>query len=73
MPDLLVKGISPQLHRRLKQAALNHHRSMNKETISILEENLNASHPVIPDIKPFRGPFQVTDKWLEKAIKSGRA
>ena len=72
MPDLLVKGITPKLHRRLKDASHKHHRSMNKEAIAILEQNLLAPILTVPKFEPFKGPFPLTDAWLEKAVKSGR-
>jgi len=60
MPTVIVRNIPIELHRWLKSAALQHHRSMNREVLMILDQALKAvdtaelSLPVKP-IKPVRG------------------
>ena len=42
MPTLTVKKIPPAVYEALREQALRHHRSINGEIISILEENVLA-------------------------------
>lgn len=37
MPDIALRGLTPQLHRTLKEAAEKNHRSLNGEILSRLE------------------------------------
>lgn len=45
MADLTIRGLPDELHQRLKQLADAHHRSVNRETIALIERamasNLN--------------------------------
>ena len=72
MPGLLIRDISPQLYRQLKTAAAQHHRSLSKEALAILEETL-AGSPA-PDIipTPVKGRFSVTQDFLDEAKHEGR-
>ena len=38
MPDLTIRGVSDELHGWLKQQAATHHRSLNRETVALLEK-----------------------------------
>jgi plasmid stability protein len=51
MPSLLIKNIPAQLHTQLKQRATAHRRSLNSETIHVLEQAIGASEsaPAISD------------------------
>lgn len=40
MPGLLIKDFPPELHRRLKQDAARHHRSMTRQALALLEQAL---------------------------------
>lgn len=40
MASLLIKNIPPQLHAELKQRAVRNRRSLNSETMRILEESV---------------------------------
>jgi len=37
MADLTIRGFPDELHRRLKQLANAHHRSVNREVIALIE------------------------------------
>lgn len=37
MADLTIRGLPDELHRYLKQSAEAHHRSVNRETIALIE------------------------------------
>ena len=41
MKTLSIKNVPDRLHRRLKQRACVHHRSLNGEMLALLEEALN--------------------------------
>ncbi len=71
MPDVLVKGLPPVLHQRLKDEAKLHHRSMNQEIRQILEDHL--VRPGIPDVKPFTLAKPLTDVFIKNARREGRA
>lgn len=74
MPSILVKDLSNSLHKKLKQMALSHHRSMNKQVLMILEEKLSeTSEPVAASLpKPLKLSFKLTHQWINKAKKTGR-
>jgi plasmid stability protein len=38
MPTITLKNVPDELHRRLKERAERHHRSLNREAIRCLEE-----------------------------------
>jgi len=42
MPVLLIKDFPPELHRRLKQEAARHHRSIARQALVLLEQALAA-------------------------------
>lgn len=70
MADILIKDLSADLHRRLKDEAKAHHRSMNQEIRQILEIHLG--RPGIPDFKPFVLGEPLTDSFVQKARREGR-
>ena len=72
MPALLVKDMPPELHQRLKEEAARNHRSMAKQMITILEQNLGAAQ-VRAYPAPVRVAFPMTDRFLNKAKRWGRA
>ena len=60
MPTVIVRDMSVEVHRRLKSAAMQHHRSMNREVLMILEQTLNvgdtAELPLpMKSLKPISG------------------
>ena len=75
MPTLVVKNLSELLHERLKAQAVQHHRSVTKEAISLIEQGLLATPrreplPLPSPVKLASGP--VTTKWILAAIAEGR-
>lgn len=57
MAALLIKNMPPALHERLRTRAAEHHRSMNREVIAILERELDRAAtaelpPPVPTLKP---------------------
>lgn len=43
MPDLALRGLSPELHEALKRAAARNHRSLNGEVLARLEASMAGS------------------------------
>ena len=43
MPDIALRGMSPELHRALKQGAERNHRSLNGEILARLEASVRTS------------------------------
>jgi plasmid stability protein len=70
MPTLVIRDLSPEVHRLLKQQAKEHHRSMNSEVKIILEECVASSGRTLPPL--VRGAFPVTHDWLDEARRAGR-
>ncbi len=67
MPGFVIKDLPEELHRKLKEQAARHHRSMTKEVLAVLEQAFGAEAP-----PPFRGRFALTGKFLDKARREGR-
>jgi plasmid stability protein len=70
MPTLVIRDLSPEIHRLLKEQAQQHHRSVNKEVITILEDSVTPSGQTLPP--PFKGAFPLTQDWLDEARRAGR-
>ena len=71
MSALVIKNLPAGLHRRLKDDAVLHHRSMTQQAIFILEQALHRVRP-IGEFKPYRGAFPLTNDFINKAKKEGR-
>ena len=72
MPALVIKDLPAELHRRLKDDAERHHRSMTQQAIAILEQGLRRFRP-IPRFKAYRGAFPLTNEFIDAAKREGRA
>ncbi len=70
MPTLVIRDLSPEIHRLLKERAEQHHRSVNKEVITILEASVTQSGQTLPP--PVKGAFAVTQDWLDEVRRTGR-
>ena len=76
MPGLLIKDLPPELHKKLKESAARHHRSMTKEALYILErglatETLTSAQQIEPP-EPINLDFKPNDEWVYAAIREGR-
>jgi plasmid stability protein len=72
MASLVIKNLPEDIHERLKAAALKNHRSMTKQAVLLLEEGLGQRRPVdMP--KPITFPFKITQEFLDRAKREGRA
>ncbi len=50
MPTITLKNVPEELHRRLKERAARHHRSLNREAIHCLEEAVTDEQPPADDL-----------------------
>lgn len=72
MPGLVIKDFPPELHRKLKEQATRHHRSMTKEVVALLEQALGQGPRREEFPPPFKGRFPVTDEFIDRAKREGR-
>lgn len=72
MPALVIKDLPVELHRRLKDDAAQHHRSMTQQAIVILEQGLHRVR-TLPPFKAYRGSFPLTNEFINEAKREGRA
>lgn len=72
MAGLVIKDLPDELHRKLKAQAARHHRSMTKEAVALLERGLQMEDVVQEPPAPYRGKFQLDEKFLDAAKREGR-
>lgn len=72
MATIVIKHLSGELHKQLKQQAKENHRSMGQEALNALEFALKFTEKrKLPP--PVRGKFPITEEWLNRAKREGRA
>lgn len=75
MPDLPLRGMSPGLHKALKEAAQRNHRSLNGEILARLEASVRGSavdvDALLARVRERKGRSRVPDLTSEelKALK----
>jgi len=72
MPGLVIKDLPAKLHRKLKEQAIRHHRSMTKEVLAVLERALSEADRPQEVPPPFTGRFALTDEFIDQARRAGR-
>lgn len=72
MPSLMIRNLPMEIHRKLKEYAARHHRSMTRQAVAILESALRVVPPV-PRFHPVRGAGPMTDEIIAEGKKRGRA
>jgi plasmid stability protein len=72
MPGLLIKNVPAPLHRKLKEVASRHRRSMTREAMVILEDALGREVPRGEWPAPFKGSVPLTKNLIDKAKRAGR-
>ncbi|MGH8273358.1 MAG: FitA-like ribbon-helix-helix domain-containing protein [Gammaproteobacteria bacterium] len=74
MSTLVVKNLPDELHEKLRCRAKSHHRSVNKETVAMLEETLNAASrpPELPPPIKLKSGHMLTIEEIEAAIAEGQ-
>jgi plasmid stability protein len=74
MPNLLIRDLPEEVHRRLKERAAQNRRSMSQEALLLLEEALGwRMNETLEPPAPFKGDFEIDYTWLDEAKRSGRA
>ena len=74
MPGLLIKDFPPELHRRLKEEAARHHRSMTRQALALLEQGLTSPARNAADLlpKPLKAAKQLAPGDVVSVIRGGR-
>jgi plasmid stability protein len=73
MGDLLIRHLPDDLHTRLRERARRNRRSLNAETLILIEQALAAdARPERRRPVPYHGAFAIHDEWLDEAIRRGR-
>src|SRR5436305_12229659 len=79
MPNITLKNIPADLHRKLKKRAEEHHRSLNKEIIATLNSAATANVPfnvikLEQSVRRARSLFrrQVTAREIDRWKRAGR-
>lgn len=74
MSGLLIKNFPPELHRKLKEEAARHHRSMTRQALALLEQALSseARHAAKLLPKPLKPAKPVTTNNVVATIREGR-
>ncbi len=71
MPDILIKNLSPGLHRLLKEDAMRHHRSMAKHALALIEAGLESQgQAALPE--PVSTQRPLTQDIIAAGIRQGR-
>lgn len=73
MGTLVIRNLPDELHERLKRLAAQHHRSMAKEVISLIEAGVRArpsAAELPPPVKLQGGPITIDE--IEQTIYEGR-
>lgn len=72
MASLLIKNLPDEIHQRLKAQAERHHRSLNKEVITLLEIAVTqAPEETLPVPVPLKRPLN--PELLDWARREGRS
>jgi len=74
MSGLLIKDFPPELHRKLKEEAARHHRSMTRQALALLEQALSAPAKNAAELlpKPIKSAKPVTLNNVVATIREGR-
>lgn len=74
MSGLLIKDFPPELHRKLKEEAARHHRSMTRQALALLEQALSSEARNAAELlpKPLKPAKPVTSSNVVSTIREGR-
>ena len=74
MSALLIKDFPPELHRKLKDEAARHHRSMTRQALALLEQALSSEARNAAELlpKPLKPSKPVTANNVVAIIREGR-
>jgi hypothetical protein len=74
MSNIVVRDVPEELHASLKQQAKAHHRSVNKEVLSLIEASVEREYQ-ISDLPPpikLKSGYRPTIEDIEAAIAEGQ-
>ena len=74
MSGLLIKDFPPELHRKLKEEAARHHRSMTRQALALLEQALSSQPRNAAELlpKPLKPAKPVSPANVIAVIREGR-
>ena len=74
MSGLLIKDFPPELHRKLKEEAARHHRSMTRQALAFLGQALSSEIRSAAELlpKPLKPAKPVTLSIVVAVIREGR-
>ena len=72
MPALVIKDLPDVLHRKLKEQAARHRRSVTREALALLEQGLSGYTLSDEAPLPFKGRIALTDRLLDEAKRAVR-
>jgi plasmid stability protein len=74
MSGLLIKDFPPELHRKLKEEAARHHRSMTRQALALLEQALSSQSRNAAELlpKPLKPAKPVSPANVIAVIREGR-
>lgn len=72
MSGVVIKNMPPLLHQRLKDDAIQNHRSMTKHIIALLEDSLDERRKyAVP--RPVKTRYPIPPEFIDWAKREGRA
>lgn len=72
MVSILIKNVPDNLRRKIKELAVKHRRSMNMETLVLLESAVEQVSGIPDTGAPVKGEFPLTDEFINNAKRQGR-
>jgi plasmid stability protein len=72
MPGLLIKHLPAELHKRLRESAVRHRRSMTQQALVLLEDGLARAEPPAELPPPLAGRTPLTRALADRGRRLGR-
>ena len=72
MPGLLIKDVPDELHKKLRETAARHRRSMTQEALVLLEEGLRRAVSPAELPPPLSGRIAMTRQFAFRGRREGR-
>lgn len=74
MSGLLIKDFPPELHRKLKEEAARHHRSMTRQALALLEQALSGPARNAAELlpKPLKTAKRIASDDVVAVVRKGR-
>jgi hypothetical protein len=73
MADILIKNVPKEVHEKLKEMALYHHRSMTKEALAVLEEAAGHYSTLVPQLPQPKSTAGQANGKKNKKVTQGEA